>query len=184
MTKALICVDFINEIVGTDGKLAQKGYSDFVQRHKTLERVASLQADFRRNGDSVIHVHLGFSPDYSDHPTNSPLLGGAKAGGILQLGSPSTGIHPTVAPRSGDQILVKKRMSAFFGTGLHELLQDRNISDITIVGVATDLAVQSAARDAHDRDYSVTVSSDGCAAASDADHTSALSTIAKFARVI
>lgn len=184
MTKALICIDFINEIVGDNGKLAQKGYLDFVRRHNTLERVAAIQEEFRREGSPVVHVHLGFKSDYSDHPATSPLLGGARAGGILQLGSESAAIHSAVAPQAEDWILVKKRISAFFETRLDEVLRKLEVSEVTIVGVATDLAVQSAARDAHDRDYAVIVRQEGCAAATDEDHVTALANMSKFARVI
>ena len=96
MTHALICIDFINEIVG-DGKLAQKGYTVFAAEHDSLKKIAELQADVRASGGRVIHVHLGFCNDYADHPAKSPLLGGARAGGILQVGTPSVAIHPAVA---------------------------------------------------------------------------------------
>jgi nicotinamidase-related amidase len=183
MTKALICIDFINEIVGSDGKLAAKGYRSFIDRHDTLTRLAQLQNEMRSQGHAVIHVHLGFEANYSDHPADSPLLGGARAGGILQLGTRSTEIVPEVAPVPSDTVLVKKRISAFFGTGLEELLRELGIEEVLIAGVATDLAVESAARDAHDRDFAVTVAGESCAAASDDDHNWAITNISKFARI-
>lgn len=183
MIKALICVDYIAEIVGESGKLAEKGYYYFVQKHNTLSNLARLQDEFRCDGAKVIHVHLGFAPDYSDHPAKSPLLGGARTGEILRLGTPSVAIVEPVSPKQGDVVIVKKRISAFFGTGLDETLKSLGVTDLFIAGVATDLAVQSAARDAHDRDYAVTIVASSCAAASDADHEAALATLAKFAKV-
>ena len=183
MSKAIICIDFINEIVGASGKLAAKGYYDFTRRHNTLAHLASEQNIMRSAGGHVIHVHLGFAADYSDHPATSPLLGGARAAGILKRETPSTSIVPEVAPRDGDVVLVKKRISAFFGTDLERTLRQLSVSKVLIAGVATDLAVQSAARDAHDRDFEVEVVSDCCAAANDADHEAALNTMRKFAAV-
>jgi nicotinamidase-related amidase len=183
MKNAIICIDFINEIVGASGKLAGKGYRDFVTRHNTLANLAREQAAMRASGGSVIHVHLGFAPDYSDHPQSSPLLGGARAAGILKLGTPSTEITPEVAPLDGDIVLVKKRISVFYGTELERTLRDLSIGKISLAGVATDLAVQSAARDAHDRDFEVEVIANCCAAANDADHEAALITMKKFAAV-
>jgi nicotinamidase-related amidase len=44
--------------------------------------------------------------------------------------------------------------------------------------------VQAAARDAHDRDFDVTVVSDACAAATDEDHATSLSVLSKIAKVV
>ena len=57
------------------------------------------------------------------------------------------------------------------------------IDEVYLCGVSTDLVVQSAARDAHDRDYKVTILKDCCAAANDEDHNSSLSTLEKIAIV-
>jgi nicotinamidase-related amidase len=183
MSKALICIDFINEIVG-NGKLAAKGYAAFCEAHATLSNVARRQAATRSDGGRVIHVHLGFAPDYADHPAQSKLLGGARGGGILKLGTPSTAIATTVAPVGDDLVIVKKRMSAFHGTSLELILRSLGITHVTIAGVATDLAVQSAARDAHDRDFTVEVAADACAAATSEDHEGALKTMSKFATIL
>ncbi len=183
MHNALICIDFINEIVGASGKLAGKGYYDFVTRHNTLSNLAAEQVAVRAAGGKIIHVHLGFASDYSDHPGSSPLLGGAKAGGILQEETASTAFASEVAPQDGDIVLVKKRISAFFGTGLDQILKDLGVTKVLIAGVATDIAVESAARDAHDRDFEVEIVANCCAAANDADHEKALSTMKKFSAV-
>lgn len=184
MAKALVCIDFIHEIIGETGKLARKGYFAFAQKHETLANLSRLQEEFRGAGNKVIHVHLGFAADYSDHPATSPLLGGARANGILRLGTPSVAIVGPVAPKAGDLVISKKRVSAFYGTSLDVALRSLGVTELVIAGVATDLAVQSAARDAHDRDYAVSVASAACAAASDEDHASALATLTKLAKVI
>lgn len=183
MTKALVCIDFINEIMGANGKLAAKGYNSFAHRHGTLKHLRELQTSMRKDGGRVIHVHLGFNPDYADHPASSPLLGGAKGGGILRLGTASTDIVSEAAPIEGDFVIVKKRVSAFYATSLELTLRTLGVTEVTLAGVATDLAVQSAARDAHDRDFAVVVAAKACAAASDEDHNGALTNLAKIARI-
>jgi nicotinamidase-related amidase len=183
MRNALVCIDFINEIVGPSGKLAGKGYLDFVTRHNTLANLAKEQVAVREAGGHVIHVHLGFTEDYSDHPKGSPLLGGARGAGILQRNTPSTEIVKDVAPREGDIVLVKTRISAFYRTDLERSLLDLGVQRVLLAGVATDLAVESAARDAHDRDFEVEVLASCCAAASDSDHAGALAVLRKIAAV-
>lgn len=184
MTSAIVCIDFIHEIVHPTGKLAAKGYASFADKHGSLSNLAARQAATRSDGARVIHVHLAFAEDYSDLPTRSPLLGGARAGGILKLGTQSSTIHSAVAPQNGDVVLQKKRISAFHGTSLEITLRSLDVNEITIAGVATDLAVQSAARDAHDRDFLVRIAADSCIAASDEDHNAALRNMAKFATIL
>ena len=181
--KALVCIDFINEIVHPDGKLAGKGYASFIKDHDTLQHLAMAQARFREKGDLVVHVRVGFSPSYAEHPAHSPLFGKAKEFGALTLGSWGTEFENQVAPSDSDVVVVKHRVSAFYSTNLDMILRVNDIEEIYIAGVATDLAVESAVRDAHDRDYVVTVLSDCCAAANDTDHANSLTTLGKIASV-
>lgn len=180
---ALISVDFINDIVDPKGKLAGKGYADFIGKHHTLENVRKLLDLARREGISVIHVRVGFSPSYAEHPERSPLFGAAKQAQALRLGDWATEFHADAAPVAGETVMVKHRVSAFYGTPLDLVLRARGIRELMICGVATDLAVEAAARDAHDRDYMVTVVSDCCAAARDDEHEQSLRTLSKIASV-
>jgi nicotinamidase-related amidase len=52
-----------------------------------------------------------------------------------------------------------------------------------VAGVATDLAVSSITRDAHDRDIIATIISDACATISTLHHDAALIGISKLATV-
>lgn len=183
MKTALICIDYINEIVSQGGKLSGKGYYDFVSKYETLDRVARAQRHFRSEGSVIIHVGLGFSANYAEHPTQSLLLGKAREFKALQLGTWGTEFNTKVAPVDGDSILTKHRISAFYHTALDTILHVQGVQQVYLAGVATDLAVQSAARDAHDRDYVITVLADCCAAANEEDHESSLRTLQKIATV-
>jgi ureidoacrylate peracid hydrolase len=181
--KALVCIDFINDIVHPEGKLAKKGYADFVDRRSTLKNVSEAQGRFRSEGSLVISVRVGFASSYLDLPTQSPLFGKAGQFRALELGTWGTAFADQVAPADGDFIINKPRVSAFYGTSLEALLRNQAINDVFLAGVATDLAVQSAARDAHDRDFIVMVLADCCAAANDSDHQNSLAVLSKIATV-
>jgi len=142
MNKALVCIDFINEIVGENGKLAARGNYEFVKKHNTLAFLAKFQSEFRESGGQVIHVHLGFEKNYIDHPALSPLLGPIRNAGILKINTFSTTIPEIVAPCECDVEIIKKRISAFYGTDLDIVLKSINVTQLFIAGVATDLAVQ------------------------------------------
>lgn len=181
---AVVLIDFINEIMDPRGKLAGKGYAGFDEEHGSLDNVKQLIAIARGKQFPILYVRIGFSPSYAEQPEASPLFGGAKKFGALQLGSWATEFHPKVTPQPDDVVLNKHRVSAFYGTALDVLLRKQQISELIICGVATDLAVQSAARDAHDRDYAVTVISDCCVAANGEDHEGSLRVLAKIGKVV
>ena len=184
MRRALLCIDVINEIVDPRGKLAGKGYAAFCRDAGTLDRVARLQHWCRAQALPVIHVRVGFSPGYPEQPKHSPLFGKADQFGALQLGSWGTEFHPQALPAAGELVLVKHRVSAFYATSLELCLRTAGVDELIIAGVATDLAVDAAVRDAHDRDFAVILPGDCCAAASSADHQRSLTTLAKLAQVV
>jgi biuret amidohydrolase len=181
---ALLLVDWINEIVADNGKLAGKGYASYVRQFGTLEKVQALLGRARAASMPVIHVGLAFREGYQDHPAESPLFGSAKRFGALLAGTEATSFHTAAAPVAGEVTLTKSRVSAFFGTTLESILRLQGVTNIYVSGVATDLAVQSAVRDAHDRDFAVTVIHDCCAAASEEDHSTSLKTLAKISKML
>lgn len=180
---ALICIDFVNEMVSQGGKLSGKGYLTFVEKNNTLQNVKVLQDKFRSKGLDVLHVKVSFSENYIEHPANSPLFGKAKEFKALQAGSWGTEFAETIKPFDGEKIIVKRRVSAFYSTDLEPTLRAKGITTIYLSGVSTDLAIESAARDAHDRDFNVVVISDCCAAANDDDQNKSLATLQKFSTV-
>lgn len=183
MKRALILIDFVNDIVSVDGKLAGKGYAAFAARHGTLDRVATLLDHARRRNYVLIHVRIGFSPNYREQPTASPLFGHAAKIGALTLGGWGTEFHPAAAPLAGETILVKHRVNAFVGTPLDLLLRKLGVEQVAIAGCSTDVGVQTTARAAHDLDYACTVVGDCCIAPCDEDHEPTLRMLAKVARV-
>jgi nicotinamidase-related amidase len=180
---AVLLIDFINEIVHPDGKLAAKGYSDFVLKHKVLEKTAVLIETCRKRNVPLIFVRVGFSVKYKEHPIGSPLFGKAKEFGALQLGTWATDFHDKVKPLEDELVLTKHRVSAFHATTLDLTLRAMGVRRLVVAGVATDLAVQSAVRDAHDRDYHTIIVSDCCGAATDQDHEIALRLLGKVAEI-
>lgn len=183
MKKALLVMDYIKEIVSPKGKFKVKGYADFVNERDTIATINEATEKFRKDGE-VVHIKVGFKPDYSNWPSNSVLFGKAKEYGALKLDSWATEFHKDITIETGDAVFVKSRISPFYKTGLHSYLQKRGVKDVYLAGVATDLVVQSASRDAHDRDYNVFVVEDLCAAGSVEDHQNSLETMKKYAKII
>ena len=180
---ALILIDFINEIVDEKGKFAGKGYPAFVKAHDILANVNAAIAKARTKDIPVIFVRVGFSSDYREWPESSPLFGATKKFGALQLGTWATEIHESLNKTDADFLVTKHRVSAFYATSLEAILRTIKADAVLLGGVATDIAVQSAAREAHDRDYRVVILEDLCGAGNEEDHAHALSLLAKVATI-
>ena len=79
--------------------------------------------------------------------------------------------------RSSERVVIKHRYSAFINTDLNTVLKARGIQSILVCGVATNVCVETTARDGYMYDYYVTMIDD-CSAAYDAKlHMSTLENI-------
>ena len=184
MKKCLLLIDFVNDIVSPQGKFAGAGYPAQCEKYGTLDNAAALLERFRKAGELVVHVRVGFSPDYKELPPASPVLGGAKQFAALCIGSDGGAFYDKLKPAENEAQIIKRRVSAFYGTELDVLLRSSGVTELYICGVSTDMAVQTAAREAHDRDYTVTVVGDCCAAGCETDHDTSLAFLRKIGSVI
>ena len=66
-------------------------------------------------------------------------------------------------PQPGDVVVTKHRFSAFINTPLDLILRSRGIKTIVLTGTATNVCVESTARDGHMLDYYVVLPEDGAA---------------------
>jgi nicotinamidase-related amidase len=72
-------------------------------------------------------------------------------------------IHASVAPRDGEPVITKKRVSAFAGSDLDVVLRAGEVRSLVLCGIATSGVVLSTVRAAADMDYELTVLADCCA---------------------
>ncbi|GGY21462.1 cysteine hydrolase family protein [Paludibacterium paludis] len=168
----LLTIDYINDICHADGKIPN--CAEMVARHHVIDKANMAIAHARQLGIPIAHVKVGFQPNYANCPAHSPVFGKAPDYGVLKLGDWGTEFLAGLDVRDEDFVIVKSRIGVFYNTQLETLLRARGISHLVLAGVSTNHAVESAARDAHDRDYRVTVLGDACATASDAVHAATL----------
>jgi isochorismate hydrolase len=94
-------------------------------------------------------------------------------------------IMDVLTPSQTDSVVDKNRYSAFFGTGLDEMLRAEGIEELIITGVMTNCCCETTARDAFMRDYRVFFVSDATAAADEELHLATLKNMAfAFAHVL
>jgi len=85
-----------------------------------------------------------------------------------------------VAPCDTDVVLPKSKYSAFVGTPLDLMLRANGVRTLVLTGVATNVCVESTARDGFMRDYHIVVASDLTAGASDAAKQASLRNLGTY----
>jgi biuret amidohydrolase len=181
--KALIALHFQNDICHPDGVIpfALDRSSGDAQRFLDLSRATIARA--RDAGWLIAHVHIAFQPDYSDLPRNCPLFRAVEPLGALQRGS--WGADPTdgFEPEMGDVVLIHRANNAFHGTGLEGTLRVSAITDVAVMGLATQYSVEHTVRHAADLGCAVTMIRDCCASANAAAAEASFAAMAMLAEV-
>ena len=178
---AILILDFINDIVNCESKFAKSAQS--VAKNEVIKNANKLINYGRENNILLIFVKVGFSASYKECPLDSPLFAQAKKLHAYQLGTWGTEFHPDLNIEKEDLVVIKHRVSAFYATGLETILRANKIESLILCGVSTDLVVQTTARDAHDRDYEVTVIKDACAADNDEITQQVFNALSKVANI-
>ena len=88
----------------------------------------------------VVNVKTEYEEDFSDWEMLAERFEVKKHGHFVK-GSPDAEIIPPLAPREGEELIVKNRWNAFFNTDLNELLKRNHIKNLIITGAATDVCV-------------------------------------------
>jgi len=155
------------------------------QSGDAIARIPDLIALARDAGMMVIHVVVAFRPGYPEISPRNPLFSALKANGMMVAGSEGAAVHSAAAAREGEPIVVKHRISPFFGTELETLLRANDIDTLVLAGVHTSGVVLSTVRHAGDLDYRLVVVRDCCADPDAEVHAMLLDTvIARQAAVV
>ncbi|HUJ32877.1 MAG TPA: isochorismatase family cysteine hydrolase [Candidatus Acidoferrum sp.] len=130
-----------------------------------LGRAARVLKRARAAGAPVIHVKVGFRPGFPEISERNALFSSIKKNERhRQIFEGELGeIHPAVAPQGEDIVVVKHRVSAFFGTDLDMILRAKEVDTLVLFGIATSGVVLSTLIDAFDADYRLIVIRDCCA---------------------
>ena len=99
-------------------------------------------------------------------------------------GTPEAGFPDEIAPRPEDYVFLKRRPSAFYGTGVAELLHMLRRDTIVIGGGATNRGVETSVREAFSMDVASVVVRECCWGGDQAAHTYSLDKAMKmYARI-
>ena len=183
---ALAVVDVQNDFCSPEGMMSAEGL-DVSAAVVTAERLENFIAAARRAGVLVVFVRSVLSSDDNRYLSDVILeqatrrrAGSYTLRPVCVDGSFGGDYYGNVRPAPGDPVVTKHRYSAFLRTDLETVLRTDGIRTVVLAGVATNVCVETTARDAFMRDFYVVLCSDGTAAYSDAEHEATLTTIDRF----
>ncbi len=127
-----------------------------------LPRLAGAIAAARSASVPVVFVGVKFRPGHPEISKNNKVWAGVAASNAMVSGTEPTEFTPEIAPKDGDVVVTKRRVGAFAGSDLQEILRGGEITSIVLAGISTSGVVLSTVRLAADLDYQITVLSDGC----------------------
>ena len=127
-----------------------------------LQPLQSALQTARGQGLFVIFVRVAFRPGYPEVcPDNRAFSSIRERGGMLESDDAAQ-VWDGVRPAPDEVVVIKRRVSAFTGSGLDVVLRAQAIDHLILTGIATSGVVLSTLREAADRDFRLTVLSDAC----------------------
>jgi ureidoacrylate peracid hydrolase len=183
---ALIVVDVLNDFCAEGGFMAAEG-ADLTPVQAMAERLPALLQAAREAGVLVVFVRNVYSSEGNAYLSDVWLEQAARRRGssytqipVCEAGSWAGDFYGDVRPLEGEPIVVKHRFSAFYNTDLDTILRSHGIRTLVMSGVATNVCVETTAREGFVRDYYIVYLANGTATYLDADHEATLSVIDRF----
>lgn len=169
----LISIDMQRDFLSPDGYFASMG-EDLSHVRRGIGAAEKVLSAARKAGLTIIHTRESHRPDLSDLYDNkrrkaeragAPIGSVGPMGRLLVRGEPGCDFIDNLKPEAGEIVIDKPGNGAFFATDLESILRVRNIQNIILMGVTTDVCVSSTMRDANDRGYDCLLLEDCCGAA-------------------
>ena len=135
-----------------------------------LANVGAALSAAREHGLAVVFVRVAFRDGAPEISSNNKAFSSAPLSQSLGETNPATQIHPALAPRDGEVLVTKRRVSAFAGSDLDVVLRSLGVGSLVLTGLATSGVVLSTTRQAADLDFRLTILRDACADADDEVH--------------
>jgi biuret amidohydrolase len=176
----LLVVHMAKGVAGPVDSPFNRMFRQRAEKSGIIGRQQRLLDEFRRAKAKVVYTFVTYQPGVPGVGPNSPLFRTVVDNPTLLQGTPAVEAMDEVAPEPGEPVVRGQGANGFDGTTLETILRVAGVDTLVLVGIATDVAVESTARAASDMQYRTIVVSDACEADSDEAHIRALAVFKKW----
>lgn len=181
---ALLLCDLQNDFLHPEGAYGRAGLGN-ADIAAVVPRLAPLVGAVRAAGGWVVSTHFTLVPGRGGEPFISPHL--KKLRPFLAKGdfAPGSWGHRLVDELGPADIAVEKvNFSAFYMSRLEWVLARAGVRRLLVAGIVTNGGVASTVRDAHVREFEISLLADGCAAFDPEVHRVAVEALRPVARIV
>jgi ureidoacrylate peracid hydrolase len=183
---ALVIVDVQNDFCAPGGMMDREG-NDLVAVQEMAEALPRLIDEARTAGVLVVFVRNVYNTEPNRYLSDVWLEQAARqrkgsytVSAVCAPDSWEGDFYGEVHPLPGEPVVTKHRFSSFHNTDLETVLRARSIRTVVLAGVASNVCVETTAREAFVRDYYVVFLSDGTATYVGPAHEATLRVIDQF----
>jgi nicotinamidase-related amidase len=159
---ALLIIDMQNDFVLEGKPLKVAG------ARAVIPNIQTVLAEFRKRSLPVFHILRVHRPDGSDVEIIRQER--FKTQPFAVAGTPGAAVIDELAPRKGEYVLTKTRMSAFIGTELDQMLRTLGVSTLFVCGIQTPNCIRTTVFDGIAYNYPVVLVEDATGASSEEVH--------------
>lgn len=177
---ALLLIHWQKEIATPEGKNSE-GMPERLIVTGTIEHTQAVLKATRENGMLVVYINGVHKPGYPELAARrAPLAKMLIERGVMIQGSRGVEVIDPLKPLDSEIVIDNYSTSGFCYTWLDLILRNRGITNIVISGIATNIAVESTARDAFNMGYYVYTLEDCCKSITDEMHDWTIKNILSF----
>jgi ureidoacrylate peracid hydrolase len=149
-------------------------------KNQVLPNIARLQAAFRQARAEVMYTVIEcLTRDGRDRGLDYKI-----SGFMVPRGAREAKVPTEIEPFEDEIIISKSSSSVFNSTNIDYILHNLEIDYLVVAGLITDQCVESAVRDACDRNFLVTMVTDACATYTPERHQASLAALKGYCRQV
>ena len=177
---ALVVIDVQNDFAVPQGVCGAVG-DDVSPVAPMIDRVKSVIAAARQANLFIIFVRAIYDEVVLSPALAEQYLRRGYPNGICLTGSRGAELVEGIGPRDAPNeiVVTKHRYSAFWGSSIDLFLRTNGIQTLVLTGIATEVCVESTARDAFFRDYNIVVPADCVGSYSEERQKASLAVLAR-----
>ena len=177
---ALVVVHMVKGVAGEVDTPFNRLFRHRAKEKGVITTQLRLLDEFRRAKAKVVYTAVSYQQGLPGVSPTSPLWRTLFDCVCLMEGTPAVELMDDLSRRSDEPLVRGQAANGFDRTILDTTLRIAGVDTLVLVGIATDVAVESTARAASDLGYRTIVVSDACTADSDESHARSLDVLQKW----